>query len=220
MPQSFKWLNLLRISAFLLFCKLGLTQDDSVVPTLKSEEIKLVEQTPNGEGEHRYLVSLPEQFRNRHFVFLVDRSACKANLAVNGNVLPSEDANDVFRFDKSNQIVLKNCVERTPQPLQLFAHPKVYISEARGNYDIGRRLLQLDVTIRNTLLNSASLSLNLPGSSEDFFVGPETSQTRSISVHLKSWVGNSLILVMHKYPEAIEAEYRHMRIVPISRISK
>lgn len=214
------WLNLLRISAFLLFCKLGLTQDDSAVPTLKSEEIKLVEQTPNGEGEHRYLFSMPEQFRNRHFVFLVDRSACKPNLMVNGNVLPNEDANDVFSFDRSNQIVLKNCVKRTPRPLQLFAHPKVYISEARGSYDLIRGLLQLDVTIRNTLLNSASISLDVLGSYEDFFVGSETSQTRSMFVHLKEWSGKSLILVMHKYPEAIEAEYRHTRIVPISRISK
>jgi hypothetical protein len=214
------WLILFRISAFALFCKLCLTQDLTITPTLKSEEIRLVEQAPNADGEHRYLVSLPEQFRNRHFTFHLDHSVCNPQILVNGNILRGEDATDVFRFDNSNQIVLTNCIERTPAPLQLFAHPKVYISVARGSYNSRSGMLQLDVTIRNTLLNSVSLSLEVPGRAEDIFVGPETSQACSISVHLREWSGSSLSLVMHKYPEAIEGEYRHIRIVSISRIAK
>ncbi len=220
MPGASKWLILCRTCAFLLFCKHGLTQADSMIPTLKSEEVQLIEVAQSEEGEHRYLVSLPERFRQRHFSFLVDRSVCRGSLSVNGNMLPGEDATDTFRFDHSNAIVLKNCLERTPLPLRLFAHPKVYISEALGSYDVSGELMQLEVTIRNTLLNSTSISLDVPVRSEDFFLGPETSQTRHISVRLTKWTGNSLTLTMHKYPEAIEGEYRHIRIVSISRITK
>lgn len=220
MPASCKWSILLRIGLFVLFCKPSLTQVHPVIPTLKSEEIPLIDQPALSEGEHRYLVSLPSQFRDRHFSFLVDRSVCRGSLLVNGNVLPGEDADNVFRFDNSNLIVLNNCLERTPNPVSLLAHPKVYIFAARANYDARSGVLQLEVTIRNTLLNSASLSLEVPGGIENFFLGPETSQTRSISVRLMKWLGNSLQLVMHKYPEAIEGEYRHIRITPISRIRR
>ena len=170
MTAACKWLILLRFFAFLLFCKQGLTQSDFIIPTLKSEEISLMETTPIKEGEQRYLVSLPDRFRLRHFTFLVDRSACRGSVSVNGDVLVGDEAADTFRFDQSNVIVLRNCLKRSPLPLRLFAHPKVYISEAWGNYDVSSGLLQLELTIRNTLLNSTSISLDAAGNHEDFFL--------------------------------------------------
>lgn len=187
-------------------------------PVLWTEAVELVDVPLAEEGRHEYMVTLPERLRGRHFSFIADRSVCRGPIIVNGAALGGDDAGEVFRFDRGNHVSLNGCIERTPRPLQLESHPKVYVASARARYDEPRKLLIVDVSVRNTLLNSVSATLTVANHDEDWFIGPETSQSRSISVRLKKRPGDVLEIDLYKFSEAIEGAYHHIRSVAVSRI--
>lgn len=187
-----------------------------------TERIDLVEKLGTS-GVHEYTLTLPDRLRGRHFGFVVDRSVCKGDLIVNGQKLLGDDADEVFAFDRANSIRLEGCLERTPVPLELYAHPKVLIESAvaHGRSEVRqiRITVRLTVRLRNTLANSVAVSLEskqLPGWSKPFFLGPETTQTHTFVVRLNKEEA-TLQLELLKQEEAVEGSYRHIRRVPVTR---
>ncbi len=188
---------------------------------IESERVELVEKGVL-PGAHEYSVVLPDRLRGRHFAFILDRSVCQGGVFVNEGKLLGLDADDVFAFDRGNRIRVEGCVERTPEPLQLWAHPRVFVEEARAIWSAKRGELRLEVRLRNTLANSASVSLGareFPEWGESFFLGPETSQTRSFVLRLKKYKPE-MRLEMEKYAEAVEGAYRHIRKLFVTRLQE
>lgn len=189
--------------------------------SIPSERVELVE-VASQQGVHEYSTVLADRLRGRHFAFILDRSVCQGGVFVNEGKLLGLDADDVFAFDRANRVRVEGCVERTPEPLQLWAHPKVFVEEARVVWSAKRGELRLEVRLRNTLANSASVSLGareFPGWGESFFLGPETSQTRSFVLRLKKYQPE-VRLEMEKYAEAVEGAYRHIRKFVVTRMQE
>jgi hypothetical protein len=212
-----KGLIMLQYCALALFAQQSLTQNQAIVPVLKSERLDLMESPDSGPGNHAYIVNIPDSFRARHFEFVVDRSVCGGKLVVNGLPLPGVDADEVLQFERSNRVSIGECLEHLPKAVQLWAYPKVFIAEAKARAGKSAGTVEVTVRVRNTLLNSAAASLTVLGQTEDFFIGPETSQTRSFVVRLLNRRGNLLTLELHKYGEAIEGEYKHIQDVEFLR---
>ena len=208
---------MLQYCALGLFAQQDLTPKQAIVPVLKSERIELLEIAGAGSGNHAFVVNIPDAFRTRHFEFHVDRSVCGGKLMVNGSPLPGVDADEFLQFESSNRVSIGECLEHLPKAVELWVYPKVFIAEAKARVGKSEGTVELTVRVRNTLLNSASASLTVLGQTEDFFIGPETSQTRSFVVRLLKWRGNSLTLELHKYGEAIEGEYKHIQDVELLR---
>lgn len=206
------WIKL-QICVVAAFCQQDLTTDSAILPTLKTERIEIVETAGSGEGAHRFLVSLADSMRNRHFEIRVDQSVCRGKLRVNQEEFTGENATDRFRFDRANEITVEGCLERTPRPIEVLAFPKVFIAAARAMKGRTENEVRIDVTIRNTLANSVSCILTAIGREEEFFLGPETSQTRSFWVHLSNRQESPIPLELLKLPEAIEGGYRHLESI-------
>ncbi len=173
----------------------------------------------SGPTTHTYTLTLPDRLRSRHFAFAVDRSVCLGSLLVNGQKLLGDDADEIFRFDRSNLVRLEGCLERTPKPIALFAHPKVLIHGAFAEWSPAGRQLRVRLELRNTLANSVSVTIesrNIPALSRSFFLGPQTSQTYEFFERLAKQEA-VLELEMWKHEEAIEGAYRHIRSVAVSR---
>ena len=200
------------------FCQQGLSPAALVAPLLKVERVAVYEVAGAGEGEAHFKVSLPERLRERHFEIEVDRSVCRGKVRVNGEEVVGGNLDEVFRFDRSNSILVTGCLERKPDVVSLWAYPKVFIAAAKARLDARKSILDVEVTIRNTLLNSVSCSLMVQGHSEEFFVGPETSQTRSFFVRLKERQQQPLTFELYKYPESMEGAYRQIQSVIPTRI--
>jgi hypothetical protein len=195
--------------------------DDETFSRVQSEKVALVER-PAEQGVHRYSVVLADRLRGRHFAFVVDRSVCAGEIVVNEQKLMGFDADEVFAFDRANSVQVSGCVERTPEPLRLFAHPKVLIEEARAVWSEQARELRLEVRLRNTLANSVSVSLGSPdvaGWGQSFFLGPQTSQTRSLVLRLRKYQAE-LRLELEKFAEAVEGGYSHIRKLPVTRLNE
>ena len=140
-PANFYWLSML------------LLMQSAPAERLRTEALELVEMPDAREGEHRYLTLPPDRLRQRHFRILVDRSVCKGKLRVNSQEMMGEDAAETFRFDRSNEILISGCLERTPHPVLVLAYPRVFISSVKANIQKENSLVVLDVTVRNTLPN-------------------------------------------------------------------
>jgi len=190
---------------------------EPVAPVHKTEKIQLIEKSTAIEGEHHYWFSPSERFRDRHFRIGIDRSLCRGRLLVNGTEFKGEDATDQFRFDRSNDIAVAECLERTPSPIEILAYPKVFISLVQTTIQADRTRIRLDVTVRNTLPNAASCLLKAKGSEAELFIGPQTSQTLSLIVRLKDREESSITLELHKFAEAIEGAYVHVETVGFLR---
>ncbi len=188
---------------------------------VESEKVAMVERVAE-QGVHRYSVVLADRLRGRHFAFVVDRSACAGDVLVNGQKLAGLDADDVFAFDRGNAVEVSGCVERTPEPLRLLAHPKMLIEEARAVWSERARELRLEVRLRNTLENSVSVSLSSPDVADfaqSFFLGPQTSQTSRITLRLKKYQAE-IRLELEKFAEAVEGGYSHIRKMPVTRLNE
>ncbi len=218
MSKMRKGLILLQFSLCVGFCQQDLSVAAPIVPLLKIEEIKVHETAGAGEGEAHFLVTLPEQLRGRHIRIQVDRSVCSGKVKINGEVMDQENLDDVFRFDRSNSLMLSGCLERKAELVKLLAYPKVFISEAKARLDLRKSVLEVEVRVQNTLLNSISCSLTIWDHNEDFLIGPETSQTRSFSVRLKGKRADALTLELYKYPESMEGAYRQIQSLIPTRI--
>ncbi len=179
-------------------------------PSFFTESLRLEELPPPRSGEYRFLLSLPESYRNRHFRLKRDLSACRGPLMVNGTEWESEDFGGLLRFDRSNELGLKGCLERIPKPVEVLATPRVFIASLRFIHSERRATAELEVVVRNTLANSASCSLTAGGSTLDFLIGPETSQTHRISVRLKEQGGFRFPVELYKFEEVMEEAYRHV----------
>lgn len=193
-------------------------QEARSLPEIRSEAVELVE-VGAVQGAHEYTLTLPDRLRGRHFAFTVDRSVCQGDLFVNDQKLWNEDADEVFRFDRANRVRLEGCLERTPAPLRLVAHPKVFVERAEAKYFAGRGELQLELRIRNTSWNSAAVVLEcvqVPGWAENFFLGPQTSQTRRVILRLGRY-NPTIRLALSKFEEALEEAYQHIREVAVAR---
>jgi hypothetical protein len=191
------------------------------VPSISSELVEMAEGSAK-TGQHEYSVVLPDRLRGRHFAFVVDRSACQGDILVNDHKLLTLDADEVFAFDRGNRVRLEGCLERTPAPLALYAHPKVFVEEGRAVWSVATQTLRLEIRLRNTLDNSVSVNLTareLSGWDASFFLGPQTSQTRTFVVRLERQV-KQIRLEMLKLEEAIEGAYRHIRILPVTRLNE
>lgn len=191
----------------LFLAKLFFLQNLVAEPAIPTRQLALVEAPAPAEGEHLFLLPLDDSMRSRHFLVRFDKSACRGPLKVNGEVLLGEDAANRFRFDRSNEIHLAGCLERTLHPVTVVALPRVYVAQARAKRTQSGEV-EISVSIRNTLPNSATCILTASGHEEQFFVGPETSQTRSFSVRLDNR-SMRIELEMLKLGEAIEGAYRH-----------
>ncbi len=211
-----------RFLAWLFFLHFpALPQDSPRVPEIPSERIDLIE-IPSAPATHEYTFTLPERLRNRHFAFERDHSVCSGPLFVNSQKLTSDDADDLFAFDRANRVRLEACLERTPTPLALYAHPKVLIESATAQFDASTSRLRLDFRLRNTLPNSVSVYLaspQLPNWELSFFLPPETSQTHTHFVRLNKWE-RFLVLRLTKLEEAIEGPYRHIRSLSVTRFNE
>jgi len=213
MSKTLKGLILLQ---FIGLC--GMCQEALVVPLLTVERIELHEVPGVGEGEAHFRVVLPDRLRGRHFEMQVDRSVCSGKLRVNGNEIAGGNLDEVFRFDGSNSLDVTGCLERKPDVVSLWAYPKVFVAAAKAKLDVRKSLLEVEVTIRNTLLNSVSCSLTIRDHSEEFFVGPQTSQTRSFFLRLIDRQEQPLTLELYKYPESMEGAYRQIQSLIPTRI--
>lgn len=190
-------------------------------PAFESVKIALVERSAP-QGVHEYTVVLEDRWRGKHFGFVVDRSVCTGDVFVNDEKLIGLDADEVFAFDRGNRVRVEGCVERTPEPLALWVHPQVYLEEARAVWSEKRGELRLELRVRNCLANSTSVSVSageVPGWSEGFFLGPQTSQTRSAVLRLKKYQAE-IRLEMDKYAEAVEGAYRHIRKIVVTRLQE
>ncbi len=216
MSRILKGLILLQVSGVFGICQQSLNPEASIVPLLKIERAEMHEVAGAGEGEAHFRVVLPDRLRERHFEIAVDRSVCGGQVKVNGEAVAGGNLDEVFRFDQSNSIVVTGCLERKPDLVSLWAYPKVFIAAAKARLDASKSVLDVEVTIRNTLLNSVSCSLTIQDHSEDFFVGPETSQTRSFFVRLKDRQQQPLTFELYKYPESMEGAYRQIQsVIPV-----
>ena len=188
-------------------------------PLLKSEPLPLVEIPPSGNTSHEYTLTLPDRLRDFHFVFDQDLSACPQLPTVNGQPLPTADATDVFDFSRANRIRLTGCLERTPTPLTLTAHPRVYLARSRAVWAPRSPSIALSLTLRNTLANSVSLSVTITygeqSISRDLFLGPETSQTIELSLPSPTKPALPLSVELWKHAEAIQPAYRQIHPIPI-----
>ncbi len=182
-------------------------------PILRTEVLELIEKPGAVESESQFLVSVPERVGDRHFLVQPDRSVCKGRVAVNGTVLQTEDAANLFRTDRSNLLTISGCLERMPAPVRVVAVPKVFIAAVqveRGNPDTGVKVV---IVVRNVLVNSVTCSLEVAGQSQEFLVPAETSQTRSYFVRSDRWRGKSPVAELYKFEEALAGAFRH--IVPL-----
>ncbi|MDX2268928.1 MAG: hypothetical protein NW208_12535 [Bryobacter sp.] len=188
------------------------------LPEIRSEIVPLVE-ISSDPGTHQYTLTLPDRLRTRHFHFEVDRSACKGDLLVNNQKLASDDADEIFAFDRANRIRLEGCLERTPAPLKLTAHPKVHIAQAEATFHSAAQELRLEIRLRNTQDNSATVVLEspeFPTWEASFFLGPQTSQTQRLVLRLVRY-RETITLKLTKYEEALEPPYRHIQELRIPR---
>lgn len=191
-------------------CQQDLKSSAPIVPALKTEVIEMVEKPGSVESEYHFWVSPREMYRDRHFLIQADRTVCKGMLTVNGTEFQGEDATDIFRFDRANVVSIFGCLERVPAPLRILAVPKVFVSSVKLSPDESKQILRVEVTVRNTLLNSATCTLTLGEHVEELFVGPETSQTRSFFLRLEKGRHNPLTLELYKFEEAMAGAYRHL----------
>lgn len=173
-----------------------------------------------GEGEAHFRVTLPERLRNRHIRMQVDRSVCTGKVKINGEAMDRDELDEVFQFDRSNSLVLQGCLERKGDLVKLRAYPKVFIAEAGAKLDLRNSVLEVEVRVRNTLLNSVTCSLTVWDHNEDFFIGPETSQTLGFSVRLKGEEPKELRLELYKYAESMEGAYRQIQSLIPNRIQR
>lgn len=184
-------------------------------PLRETVGLELIAVAAPKEGAHDFLLALDEKLREHHFLFEVDRSVCLGDLNVNGTKLSGEDAVELLSFEGSNKVSISGCIERTAKPVIVRAVPKVYLAGARV-WRSGE-VLEIEVRIRNMLPNSATVRVSAGGKEADLFIGPETSQTQTISVRLLNRATTELLLEMWKFPEAIEGGYRHRLKVPVPR---
>jgi hypothetical protein len=197
---------------------LAISQSSVRVHEIPSERIDLIE-IPAAPSTHEYTLTLPDRLRSRHFAFELDRSVCPGPIIVNGQKLTSDDADEIFAFDRANRISVASCLERTPAPLALYAHPKVLIESGSARLHPTTRQLRLDFRLRNTLANSVSVYLSspqIPSWEPSFFLPPESSQTHTQFVRLTS-KGETVDLLLTKLEEAVEGPYRHIRSLRITR---
>ena len=218
MSRILNGLILLQLSLGIGFCQQDLIVGSPIVPLLKTEAIEVHEIAGEGEGEAHFRVTLPERLRERHIRMQVDRSVCTGKVTINGEVTERENLDDVFRFDRSNHLILTACLERKGEVLKLMAYPKVFIERAQAKLDARKSVVEVEVTVRNALLNSVSCSVTILDHNEDFYVGPETSQTRSFFVRLKGKREDTLTLELYKYPESMEGAYRQIQSLIPTRI--
>jgi hypothetical protein len=183
-------------------------------PLRQTLVLELIAVSVPAEGAHDFLLPLDEKLRDSHFLFEVDRSVCLGDLRVNGTKLSGEDAVELLSFAGSNKISLSGCIERTAKPLIVRAVPKVYLAGARVRRSGPR--LEIEVTVRNTLPNSATVRVAAVGQDVDFQLGPETSQTQTIFLRLVDRAKSELVVEMWKFPEAVEGAYRHQLKVLLS----
>ncbi len=182
-------------------------------PQHHSRDLELTELPIPGAGIHRYSFHLNESQRHFHFEVELDSSACAGPLALNGQKLTGQDVSHLLRFDQANEILVSGCIERIPQPVRVVSLPRVHIASARPVRRQGLEL-ELEVRLRNTLLNSASCSLETSASEQQFLLGPETSQTRRLFVRLYSEEQKSVTVKLWKFAEAVEGNYQHVLEVP------
>lgn len=205
------------LCASLAFCEQDLINNDAVAPALKTLEIKLVESGAVVPGEHHFVFHLGDGQRDRYLELRVDQSVCKGKLELNGATIEAGDVTTMVRFDAGNRVSVDGCLELTPKPVELKAYPKVHIAKA-----IARRRgpgWETEFTMRNTLLNSSTCTVTASGYREDFFVGPETSQTRSFFVRLDKWKDPSMTLELDKFEEAMEGVYWHIYRIELPRLT-
>lgn len=212
------WLFLLQIAVASVLCQQAPGLSEQAAPIVKTEKLDLYEDAGAGEGEYHFRVTIPGRLRSRHFELQLDRSVCRGKVSVNGAEVPGENLEEVFRMDRSNRIAVKDCLERKSDLMVLLAYPKVFVSEAKAKVNATGDTVDIEVTIRNTLLNSVSCNLTILDQSEDFFVGPQTSQTRSFSVRLLDRQLKPLTLELFKFAESMEGAYRHIRSLVPTRI--
>jgi hypothetical protein len=185
------------------------------VPLRESLLLEMIEVSGAKEGAHEFLLALDEKLRERHFLFTVDRSVCQGELLVNGSKLDGEDAVELLSFAQSNKVSIAGCIERSPTPVVVRAVPRVYLARAQAMR--AGRGAQIELSVRNTLANSATVRVSVGGTEADFFVGPETSQTRTLFLRLVDRDTTELLLEMWKFPEALEGGYRHRLKVSLPR---
>lgn len=187
-------------------------------PKIRTEELELVSRSGLDEGVAEFWVTPSDRYRDRHFVIEVDRSVCQGTLRVNGNPVTGEDASEMFRFDRSNTVSVNGCLERVAIPLRVFVYPKVFLSAVRLSRNERNSILNVEATVRNTLLNSVTCTLSLAGETQELFLPPETSQTRSFSVRLTDRKEKTLQLELYKFEEAMAGASVHVRTIQTSEM--
>lgn len=209
--MSARWIRwfLLQMSLVSSLARPSLSQAVETSPAIQTESLTLHELPVDSPLSRLFLLSVPDRFRNRHFRIERDRSACPGPIRINESEFDGEDLTSFLRLDRSNEFELGGCLERVPTPFHVIAMPKVHIAEARWLNHAGRGERELEITVRNTLANSASCSLEVDGQSKEFLIGPETSQTHRFLVRLKKQGHFRLLIELYKFEEVMEGAYRH-----------
>jgi hypothetical protein len=208
MSRFRKGLKLFVFCGAAAYCQQSLTNQAMVVPALKTLEVDLVEMGETVPAEHHFVFHLGDSLRDRYLELNVDRSVCKGKVVLNHAAIEAGDITTMVRFDRGNQVSVAGCLERTPKPIEVRALPKVHVAKAVAR--ASAKGWEIEVTVRNTLSNSASCSVTVGGQQEDFLIGPETSQTRSFFARLDNWKGSSIPVELYKFEEAVEGAYRHL----------
>ncbi len=178
-------------------------------PEHRTRALELLEMAVEAPGEHRYLLHLKELDRGFHFLLEVDRSACQGPVLVNAQPVTGNDLEERFRFDQANEVRIRGCLERTPEPLRVLAVPRVYVAAVRLPRQDARGY-ELEIEVRNTLPNSVTCSLEAGDGEEQFLLGPQTSQTRRLFVRLSKVKGRVLEVRLWKFAESYEGSYQHV----------
>jgi hypothetical protein len=178
-------------------------------PEHRTRALELLEMAVEVPGEHRYLLHLKELDRSFHFLLEVDRSACQGPVLVNAQPVTGNDLAESFRFDQANEVRITGCLERTPAPLRVLAVPRVYVAAVRLQRQDARGY-ELEIEVRNTLPNSLTCSLEAGDGEEQFLLGAQTSQTRSLFVRLRAVKGRELEVRLWKFAEPYEGSYQHV----------